>query len=229
MTLLGMRERIAATEPGAKRLILPTIQRRTAGSFWTAMQPTADGVYDYFGRLNFNISSDETEWTGIVRQHPDWGGKTGRGIAATIKVTRSSPTATTFTVTAAGVSQTGMISKHELFWSELNSKNCTRWIPLRQPAGAEGVIAKSYDIRDKELPSGTTINVYAKATDKYGNYTVPNLLLGTVDIPNYVTPQAPQLSVYNGDQYYTMGQEPLFPSEIQRPFAGTSKGFGKRF
>ena len=172
---------------------------------------TADGVYDYFGGLNFNINSDETEWTGIVRQHPDWGGKTGRGIAATIKVTRSSPTATTFTVTAAGVSQTGMISKHELFWSELNSEELHPLDTIETTGWGEGLIAKSYDIRDKELPSGTTINVYAKATDKYGNYTVPNLLLGTVDIPNYVTPQAPQLSVYNGDQYYTMGQEPLFP------------------
>ena len=172
---------------------------------------TADGVTDYFGGLNFNINSDETEWTGIVRQHPDWGGKTGRGIAATIKVTRSSPTATTFTVTATGVSQTGMISKHELFWSELNSEELHPLDTIETTGWGEGVIAKSYDIRDKELPGGTTINVYAKATDKYGNYTIPNLLLGTVDIPNYVSPQAPQLSVYSGDQYYTMGQEPLFP------------------
>ena len=172
---------------------------------------TADGVTDYFGGLNFNINSDETEWTGIVRQHPDWGGKAGRGIAATIKVTRSSPTATTFTVTATGVSQTGMISKHELFWSELNSEELHPLDTIETTGWGEGLIAKSYNIREKELPSGTTINVYAKATDKYGNYTVPNLLLGTVDIPNYVSPQAPQLSVYNGDQYYTMGQEPLFP------------------
>ncbi len=172
---------------------------------------TADGVYDYFGGLNFNMHGDKTEWTGIVRQHPDWGGKTGRGIAATIKVTRSSPTATTFTVTATGVSQTGMISKHELFWSELNSEELHPLDTIETTGWGEGVIAKSYNIREKELPSGTTINVYAKATDKYGNYTVPNLLLGTVDIPNYVSPQAPQLSVYSGDQYYTMGQEPLFP------------------
>ena len=172
---------------------------------------TADGVYDYFGGLNFNMHGDKTEWTGIVRQHPDWGGKTGRGIAATIKVTRSSPTATTFTVTATGVSQTGMISKHELFWSELNSEELHPLDTIETTGWGEGVISKSYNIREKELPSGTTINVYAKATDKYGNYTVPNLLLGTVDIPNYVSPQAPQLSVYSGDQYYTMGQEPLFP------------------
>ena len=115
--------------------------------------------------------------------------------AATIKVTRSSPTATTFTVTATGVSQTGMISKHELFWSELNSEELHPLDTIETTGWGEGVISKSYNIRDKELPSGTTINVYAKATDKYGNYTIPNLLLGTVDIPNYVSPQEPQLSV----------------------------------
>ncbi|MFR5868873.1 MAG: hypothetical protein ACLUFF_01150 [Acutalibacteraceae bacterium] len=112
---------------------------------------------------------------------------------------------------ATGMSKAGLITKHELFWSELNSDEMHPLDTIETTGYGEGLLSKSYNIQQKGLPSGATIRIYAKATDQYGNYTVPNLLLGTVDIPNYVSPQPPQLSVYSGDQYYTMGQEPLFP------------------
>ena len=168
---------------------------------------TADGITDYFGNANFDLDSDQLSWTGYASAN----GKTGRGVAATIQVTRESVSSDVFTVMATGMSKAGLITKHELFWSELNSDEMHPLDTIETTGYGEGLLSKSYNIQQKGLPSGATIRIYAKATDQYGNYTVPSLLLGTVDIPNYVSPQPPQLSVYSGDQYYTMGQEPLFP------------------
>ena len=168
---------------------------------------TVAAVFDFIAEAKFDVSGNETRWEGQIVD----GDQGSCGVAHSLVIERESPTSDTFTITLTGASMSQVVTKHELYWAELGSEELHLLDTIPTEGVGNGRIQKSYDIKDNELPSGATINLYAKATDRYGNYTVPNLLLGTVDIPNYVPPQAPQLSVHEGNRYYTMGQDPLFP------------------
>ena len=168
---------------------------------------TVAAVFDFIAEAKFDVSGNETRWEGQIVD----GDQGSCGVAHSLVIERESPASDTFTITMTGVSMSQVVTKHELYWAELGSEELHLLDTIPTEGVGNGRIQKSYDIKDNELPSGATINIYAKATDRYGNYTVPNLLLGTVDIPNYVPPQAPQLSVHEGNRYYTMGQDPLFP------------------
>ena len=163
---------------------------------------TAEGTYAAFALCDFNFA-ELTEYSGRLFAPPN-----GDQPVA-VKVTVKKISATKFTVTAVGVQESESIAEHQIYWQEVDSEE-KHYLPAITGDVKQGMISKSYDIKESGMPSGATIRLYASAKDKFGNFTPAGYLLGTVDIPNYVSPQAPQLLAQSGTRTYLGGEGPSF-------------------